>query len=403
MLLESVRLALGRLVANLARSALTVLGVVIGVGAIVTLVAVGNGSAANVSDQFAGLGSDTLTVAGGRGFSGGLRGAAGSGTPLTTADVAALRRSPEIAAVAPVVNTSVTVTAGATNQSATVQGTTTDAVTVDDLDVQVGRFWSDFAQSRGLPVTVLGATLASDLGLSGRTALGQTVKLGLEQFTVIGILQPKGGAGFSNPDSNALVPLRAALGRLVAAGTDLSQIRVQAAPGRTDSFGTAGSTAMRASHELTGTASDDFLVINPTTIIEANKDSSATFTRLITAVAAISLVVGGIGIANVMLVAVRERTREIGVRRAVGARRGDIVMQFLTEATVLSLLGGLLGVAVGLGLAYLLPDLANTRTVVSYPAALLAIAASGAVGVVAGVGPANQAARLEPAAALRYE
>ena len=403
MITESIRLALGRLRANAARSALTVLGVVIGVGAIVTLVAVGNGSAANVNDQFAGLGANTLTVSRGRGFGGGLRGAAGSGTALTTSDAKALAQSPEIKATAPVLQAQATASHGTVSETADVQGTTTAAVGVNNLKVQVGTFWSGFAESRALPVAVLGATLASDFGLQGQSALGQTVQLGGEPFTVLGILQPQGGAGFTNPDSNALVPMQSMIGRLTAANASLSQIRVEAAPGKVTSFGTAVEATMRQAHGLSTSQNDDFLVINPTTIIAARKSSSATFTRLITAIAAISLIVGGIGIANVMLVAVRERTREIGIRRAVGAKRRDILVQFLTEATVLSFLGGMLGAAGGLALAYGLPNLAHTRTIVSWPPAFIALAASALVGIVAGVGPANMAAGLEPAEALRYE
>jgi putative ABC transport system permease protein len=379
------------------------LGVVIGVAAIVTLVAVGSGAAASVNDQFAGLGANTLTVSGGRGFSGGLRGAAGSGTPLTATDATALAKSPEVKATAPVLQASTTASHGTVSETADVQGTTTAAVGVNNLNVQVGTFWSGFAESRALPVVVLGSTLASDLGLQGQSALGQTVEFGGEPFTVLGILQPQGGAGFTNPDSTALVPMSSMIGRLTAANASLSSIRVEAAAGKVSSFGTAVEATLRQSHGLATSASDDFLVINPTTIIAARKSSSATFTRLITAIAAISLLVGGIGIANVMLVAVRERTREIGIRRAVGAKRRDILVQFLTEATVLSILGGMLGAAIGLTLAYSLPNIAHTRTIVGWPPAVIALAASAIVGIVAGVGPANMAARLEPAEALRYE
>jgi putative ABC transport system permease protein len=170
-----------------------------------------------------------------------------------------------------------------------------------------------------------------------------------------------------------------------------------------DTFGTAVETDMRTAHNLSPTQSDNFLVINPTTVVQARKQSSTDFTRLITAIAAISLVVGGIGIANVMLVAVRERTREVGVRRALGARRRDVLVQFLTEATVLSAVGGGIGVLAGLGLAYLLPSISSQTTSVSYLAAVLAFLGSALVGILAGVGPANQAASLEPASALRYE
>jgi putative ABC transport system permease protein len=193
------------------------------------------------------------------------------------------------------------------------------------------------------------------------------------------------------------------IGRLAGQNATISQIRVKASPGAVDTFGAQVESIMRTSHNLSTTQSDDFLVINPTTVVQAQKQSSTDFTRLITAIAAISLVVGGIGIANVMLVAVRERTREIGIRRALGARRRDVLVQFVTEATVLSAVGGAIGVLAGLGLAYLLPSISSQQTSVSYFAAALAFGASFLVGIVAGVGPANQAAGLEPASALRYE
>jgi putative ABC transport system permease protein len=402
-LLASVRLALERLRANAARSALTVLGIVIGVGSVVTLVAVGNGSAAEVNSQFSGLGANTLTVTSGRGFGGGLRGAAGSGTPLTMKDVDAVRAASGVAAVAPVVQASANITAGPTTVQSPVVGTTPEYVKVNGLQLATGSFFSDFANARRLQVAVLGATLTSDLGLSTRQAVGTTVTVRGLPFVVIGVLQSQGGAGFVNPDDNLLVPIDTMAGRVTTGEPDVNQIRVAAAPDAVASFGNSVTTALRASHGLGDTDDNDFLVINPNTLIAAQQQSSSNFTRLITAIAAISLVVGGIGIANVMLVAVRERTQEIGIRRAIGAKRRDILAQFLTEATVLSLLGGLLGVAAGLGLAYALPHLAQQRTIVSYPAAALALGISALVGIVAGLGPANQAAALDPAEALRYE
>lgn len=403
MIAESVRLALGRLRANVLRSALTVLGVVIGVGAIVTLVAVGNGSANAVSSQFSGLGADTLTVSQGRGFSGGLRGAAGTGTPLSFTDAGALAKGSEIGHTAPIVQRNLTVSSGGTSETATVQGTTTGVVSTDDLQVASGRFFSDFAATHGLRVAVLGATLASDLSLDPATAPGTTIQIGNAPFTVVGILEPQGGVGFLSPDSDALIPMQAMIGRLAGQNATISQIRVKAAPGAVDTFGAQVESIMRSSHNLNTSQSDDFLVINPTTVVQAQKQSSTDFTRLITAIAAISLIVGGIGIANVMLVAVRERTREIGIRRALGARRRDVLVQFVTEATVLSAVGGGIGVLAGLGLAYLLPSISSQQTSVSYFAAALAFGASFIVGLLAGVGPANQAAGLEPASALRYE
>jgi putative ABC transport system permease protein len=399
---EAIRLAGNRLRANALRSMLTVTGLVIGVGSVVTLVAVGNGSAADVNDQFSRLGSNTLTVMGGRGFGGGVAGTAGSNQTLTLEDLQAIRELDSVRAVAPIVQTQQTITNGATSVQATVKGTTTAIQAVDNLELAGGAFFSGFAEGRGLTLGVLGASLAADLGLDVRQAVGTTVDVGTERYLVVGVLK-ESGQGAQSQDDSLLVPLNAIRGRLVSSDPNVNQFRVAAAPGATDRYRNQVTATLRTSHQLSPDDDNDFITIDPTTLIEATQASSTNFTRLITAIAAISLIVGGIGVANVMLVAVRERIREIGIRRAIGARRRDIVAQFLTEATLLSIIGGLLGVAAGLAVAVTLPHLTDQRTIVSYPAAVLALGISALVGIVAGIGPANQAAALDPATALRHE
>jgi putative ABC transport system permease protein len=399
---EAIRLAGNRLRANALRSMLTVTGLVIGVGSVVTLVAVGNGSAADVNDQFSRLGSNTLTVMGGRGFGGGVAGTAGSNQTLTLEDLQAIRELDSVRAVAPIVQTQQTITNGATSVQATVKGTTTAIQAVDNLELAGGAFFSGFAEGRGLKLGVLGASLAADLGLDVRQAVGTTVDVGTERYLVVGVLK-ESGQGAQSQDDSLLVPLNAIRGRLVSSDPNVNQFRVAAAPGATDRYRNQVTATLRTSHQLSPDDDNDFITIDPTTLIEATQASSTNFTRLITAIAAISLIVGGIGVANVMLVAVRERIREIGIRRAIGARRRDIVAQFLTEATLLSIIGGLLGVAAGLAVAVTLPHLTDQRTIVSYPAAVLALGISALVGIVAGIGPANQAAALDPATALRHE
>jgi putative ABC transport system permease protein len=399
---EAIRLAGNRLRANALRSMLTVTGLVIGVGSVVTLVAVGNGSAADVNDQFSRLGSNTLTVMGGRGFGGGVAGTAGSNQTLTLEDLQAIRELDSVRAVAPIVQTQQTITNGATSVQATVKGTTTAIQAVDNLELAGGAFFSGFAEGRGLKLGVLGASLPADLGLDVRQAVGTTVDVGTERYLVVGVLK-ESGQGAQSQDDSLLVPLNAIRGRLVSSDPNVNQFRVAAAPGATDRYRNQVTATLRTSHQLSPDDDNDFITIDPTTLIEATQASSTNFTRLITAIAAISLIVGGIGVANVMLVAVRERIREIGTRRAIGARRRDIVAQFLTEATLLSIIGGLLGVAAGLAVAVTLPHLTDQRTIVSYPAAVLALGISALVGIVAGIGPANQAAALDPATALRHE
>ena len=399
---EAVRLALGRLRANALRSMLTVVGLIIGVGAVVTLVAVGNGSAADVNDQFSRLGANTMTVMGGRGFGFGVRGAAGSNKTLTLQDVQNVAALDSVKSVAPVVETQQTITNGATSVQSTVDGTTTAIQQVNNLHLAGGAFFSGFAQDKGLKLGVLGATLASDLGLDARSAVGATIDVGTERYLVAGVLEAT-GQGLQSQDDTLLVPLDAIKGRLVSSDPKVDQLRIAAAPGGENRYQGEVTSTLRTDHGLGPEDDNDFVALDPTSLIQASQASSTSFTRLITAIAAISLVVGGIGVANVMLVAVRERIREIGIRRAIGARRRDIVAQFLTEATVLSVLGGLLGVAAGIGLAIALPHLSSQRTIVSWPAAGLALAISAVVGIVAGLGPANQAASLDPATALRYE
>ncbi len=385
MIFEAVRLALSRLRANALRSMLTVIGLVIGVGSVVALVAVGNGSAADVNDQFSGLGANTLTVQGGRGFGGGIMGAAGSNKTLTLTDVKQLGTLSSVRAVAPVVQASATVTNGSTSVTGTVKGTTTALKDVENLKLASGAFFSGFAQDKGLKLAVLGATLASDLGLNARTGVGTTIDVGTERYQVIGVLEAS-GSGPQSQDDSILVPMNAIRGRLVSNDPKVDQLRVAAAAGASDRYESDVVATLRSDHNLGSSDDNDFQTVDPTTLITA-----------------ISLVVGGIGVANVMLVAVRERVREIGIRRAIGARRRDIVAQFLTEATVLSVLGGLLGVAAGIGIAVALPHVTGQRTIASYPAAGLSLLVAGLVGIVAGLGPANQAAGLDPAAALRYE
>jgi putative ABC transport system permease protein len=400
---EALRLALGRLRANAVRTMLTVIGIVVGIASVVTLVAVGSGSAANINDLFSRLGANSIVIIGGRGFAWGLTGAVGSGTPIKLSDATALERQTLIASAVPLIQGEHTVTAGLHNVSTTVVATTPSAKVVNDYELIAGSFFSDFADASKLRVAVLGAALARDLGLSHRQAVGTRVKVDGDPYVIVGVLAPQGSTGLVSTDDQLLVPIHAVIGRLVGIDPDVNQIKVTAAPGAQDALEGVVERTLRATHGLSSNQANDFTIINPTNLVRAQRAAAANFTRLIAAIAAISLVVGGIGIANIMLVAVRERTREIGIRRAIGARRSDIVLQFLTEATVLSLLGGLLGVALGLGLVQLLPHLTAQRTIVSYPAAVLALLTSGMVGILAGLGPANQAAALDPATALRYE
>ena len=391
--LELLRLALSRLRTSRLRAALTMLGVVIGVASVVALVGVGQGTTANITTRLASLGTNLLTIS-----------PTGSSTakPLTLDDAAAVAKVDGVAAVAPEVQTSATVTVGTRSVTTSLIGTSADYATVRAYDVWQGSFLTVPTVDAGLRVVVLGATAASDLGLDA-TSLGSTISIDGLPFRVIGILQPKGGSGFQNPDDQVLVPL-AAVHKYFVGGDTVRTIGVSVtANDRMTDVTNAITALLRDRHELAATDTADFSVFNQTQLLDAASSISGTLTLLLGGIASISLVVGGIGIMNIMLVSVRERTREIGIRKAVGARGRDILAQFLIEALTLSLLGGLIGIAVGLGVSALIGQLAGWGFQFNPSTVAAAVLFSLAVGVVFGVWPARQAARLDPINALRYE
>ena len=393
--LESLRLAFSSLRANPLRAVLTILGIVIGVAAVVALTSIGSGSTRAVENRFNAFGTDTITVQTSQ-FS-------SSAAPISAGDVAAIDATPGVKATVTSVNTNATVALGTTSATETISGTAPQIVAIDHLTIEAGTFFSAFDASHSLPVAVLGNTVAGDLDISPLRAVGQTIDVGGVQFKVIGVLAAQGGVGFASVDSSVLVPLGAIEGRLVAFRPDISQVRVQAEPGAVGTFQAAVETTLRTQHNLTSSEQDDFQIINASSIASAVSSSTKTLTRLMAAIAAISLVVGGIGVANVMLVTVRERTREIGVRRAVGATRRDIVVQFLVYALITSIIGGILGLGVGIAGAYIGGSALSVSPVFSVATVSLALVVAAAVGILAGIGPAVQAASVEPTAALRYE
>ena len=392
--LESLRLAFSSLRGNPLRAFLTILGIVIGVAAVVALTSIGGGSTKAVVDRFNSFGTDTVTVEASR-FS--------SSATITQGDLKAIQDTPGVKTTVYTVDTNATVTYDGTSAMASVTGTFPPYKAINHLTVKAGTFFSQFDVDHALPVAVLGSTTADDLGLSPLRAVGQTINVGGVRFRVVGVLASQGGLSFGSVDSAVLVPLSSIEGRLVAFHPDISTIRVQADPGAKDTLDTAVESTLRTQHGLSSSDQDDFQVVDASSISSAVSSSSKTLTRLMAAIAAISLVVGGIGVANVMLVTVRERTREIGVRRAVGATRRDIVVQFLVDAVVISLIGGVIGLAVGFGGAFAGGSALDVTPVFSWTAVILAIVVAVAVGVLAGIGPAAQASSVEPTTALRYE
>jgi putative ABC transport system permease protein len=294
------------------------------------------------------------------------------------------------------------VTAGDESTTTTILGTTEAYPTVRAYDIWQGTFLTDTVVDRGLRVAVLGSTTAEDLGL-GAEDIGTEISIEGLPFTVIGILQPKGGTGGANPDDQILVPI-GVVQKYFVGGDGINAIGVSVADPAAMDATTAEITALlRVRHEIGTTDDDDFSVFDQTQLLEAAASISGTLTLLLGGIASISLVVGGIGIMNIMLVSVRERTREIGIRKAIGARGRDILAQFLVEALTLSLLGGLIGIVVGLAASAGIGRLAGWGFAFDPTTVIAAVLFSLAVGVVFGVWPARQAARLDPISALRYE
>ena len=388
---ELLRLALSRLRTSRLRAALTMLGVIIGVASVVALVGVGQGTTSSITARLAGLGTNLLTVSPSN----------GSDT-LALDDATAIGELPSIGGVAPEISKSLTLAAGTTTSTTSVVGTTPDYATVRAYDVWQGTFLTDASLEHDLRVVVLGATAAANLGL-GASDVGSDISVGGLPFRVTGILQPKGGSGFQNPDDMALVPIDVVQKHFVA-GDTVRTIGVSVSdPSQMTAASTAITALLRDRHDLAATDTADFNVFNQTQLLAAASSITDTLTLLLGGIASISLIVGGIGIMNIMLVSVRERTREIGIRKAVGARGRDILAQFLVEALTLSLLGGFIGILVGLAVSAGIGRLAGWGFTFNPGTIAVALLFSLAVGVIFGVWPARQAARLDPITALRYE
>jgi putative ABC transport system permease protein len=402
---DNLRIAIGGIVSNKLRSALTVLGVLIGVAAVVILVAVGTGSSKAVADQIARLGTNTLTVSNTGRFGGrSTTGTQSQTANLTVADVALLEdpnNTPDVLSVSPVSSTSVTATYAGATTSATVTGSTPSYLTAEDYTVEAGSAITTQDVTKRNRVVVIGQTIASDLFTSSQNPLGQTIKLGSASFKVVGVLASKGSTGITNQDAVVIAPYTAVEDLLTGYSQSFSQLIVQGKSASTLNLAQSEVEAVLASANATTVANLPFRVLNQQSLLTAATSSSRTFTVLLAAVAAISLLVGGIGVMNIMLVTVTERTREIGIRKAIGAPKSAILTQFLLEAVLLSLIGGVAGIAVGvIGSRFRIdgvnPVIAPYSIVLSFVIAI-------AVGVFFGFYPANRAASLRPIDALRYE
>jgi len=401
MLVEILRLALQAIRRNAMRSLLTVLGIVIGVGAVIAMVTIGNGATAKVTADLAKLGSNLLMVNPGQ-FGPGR--ASSDAKPFNSRDVEALKSQLSgVKAVAPMAQKSATVIAGTENRNVSISGTDNDYFVTQDWALAAGRTFTDGEVRGGRAACVIGETVKQKLLGSG-DPVGRTIRVGKVSCEVIGLLVAKGQSSFgSDQDDTVIMPLRT-FQRRIAGNTDIARVMVSAKDG-VDMARLQGDieALLRERRNIAAGKDDDFSVADLKQIVQATAGTASILTGLLGAVAAVSLVVGGIGIMNIMLVSVTERTREIGIRLAIGALERQVLMQFLAEAVVLSLFGGLIGVLIGLGLAWLGTSLLGVPLTVDPSIVLLAFAFSALVGVVFGYFPARQAAQMNPIEALRHE
>ena len=410
---ESFRVALSSLLANKLRSALTMLGIIIGVAAVIALLSLGQGVQASVREQIQSTGVNLVTILPGAQTAGGVGQGFGSAQTLTYEDAQAIATSGRVTAaafVSPELSSRYQFVAGATNTSAQTVGALPDYLPVHNSLVAEGEFIGDHHVSSAANVVVLGANLAQTL-FDGLDPIGKRLTINRLSFQVIGVLQAKGGSGFGSSDDQAFVPLTTmhrklagtrAQGATTVTGRPVSSIALQALDeAHTDLLIAEVTDLLRERHRL-GLGEDDFRVFNQADLLQTAGQITGFITVFLGAVAGISLLVGGIGIMNIMLVSVTERTREIGIRKAIGARRRDILGQFLIESVALSLTGGLIGILLGVGIA-LAANATFQRTVIEPAAILLAVSVASATGVFFGIYPARRAARLNPIDALRYE
>ncbi len=399
---EILRVAMDAIRANKLRSFLTMLGIVIGVGAVITMVALGEGAQQQVENQIESLGTNVLTVRPGQGMFRGVRG--GSNARLTTEDVEAVQRgAPALLEVAPEMQGQLQVQSGRNNASVRILGTTPNYADVENHVVQLGRFF-DESENRGRRrVAVLGGAVPAVLNTDAAELVGRTISIRNISFEVVGVLEEKGGSGWFNQDEQILVPLETAQFRLL--GTDrVNQFKVVVESEAAIPIAMVQiEDILRREHRLPLGRENDFWISDSVQFLEMQQETTQTFTMLLAGIAAVSLLVGGIGIMNIMLVSVTERTKEIGVRKALGATRNAVLLQFLLEATTLCMTGGVLGVAFAYGAAEMLSRSAGWTMAIAPEAIGLAVIFAAAVGVFFGLWPARRAARLDPIVALRYE
>jgi putative ABC transport system permease protein len=408
---DALRTAIRALGINRLRAGLTMMGIVIGIGAVIILIAVGNGAKQEITDQIQALGSNLLLVTPGSVNSAGVNLGQGSAVTLTYGDAKAIaEEAPAVSAVSPVLNARATVSYFEQNTVTTVAGVVPEFLPVRNYEIDLGRFIDQSDLDSVARVAVLGAGVERDLfGTQSGLSLGQSIKINRQSFEVIGVLQPKGGSGLFNQDDQIFVPLITAQTRLFGSvGGSVSQIVVQA-PNQAAMDEASAETAaiLRQRHGTSALRGDDFTIQRQDDILHTATLLTTTMTAFLGTIASVSLLVGGIGIMNVMLMSVTERTREIGLRKAVGARRRDILAQFVMEALLLCGLGGLGGIIAGFAISWLIGGVSisglSLTPIVGADSVLLALGVSLAIGLFFGIYPARRASLLNPIDALRFE
>jgi len=409
---KAVLVALASLSANKLRSALTILGIVIGVGAVIALTSIGRGVEASITAQIESVGTNLLFIIPGRLQQSGAFTAVGSAASLTLADAEAIAQAPSVVGVSPILEDRAQIVYLSQNTNSSLLGVTPSYLDVNNFELADGEFISDANVTARSTVAVLGSSVADTLFGGEAGAVGQTIRINGQPYRVIGVLASKGGTGFGSQDDRVLLPLTTVQTRLtgprfMGGSNSISVINVQVASAdlvdqATEDIG----LILRERHNVVE-GEEDFIIQSQEDILEASTQISDTLTLFLGGIAAISLVVGGIGIMNIMLVSVTERTREIGIRKAVGARRQDILVQFLLESATLSLVGGLIGIVVGWLTSRLIGGIqlgaSGVNPVVGLDTVLMATVFSMAIGLFFGVYPATRAASLNPIEALRYE